>query len=213
MSTCLKKGCMGLLVGVILTYAVFLSLGLLFGLWRKGDFLETAIYSEFWRVPLRYPYEIADFHNQGNASLNEWQKNAWRLHGIKTYAMTTNFVFGEFNPYKNNCSTGYDNTGRIVSEEFTWGSYYNHSGKENVWSVGESFARTFDQEPSPYEERSKMYFVFSFKDKSLRVFDNYSCFIGRCVEIGVDYNTITVVQAQWTNHWKAYYGGDDAKKR
>jgi len=193
---------------MLLAFVMLLFAGTLLGCWWwwMPDFHDSAIVSEYWRVPLQRPYEIRDFHNQGNASLSEWQKNTWILHGIKKYALTTDFVFGLFSPYDNNCSTQYDRNGEIVSEEFTWGDYYSRSGDRK------DFVRIFDRGPLPVEDRAKMYFIFSFHDKALEVFDDYTGFTNQCVGIGVDFNSITAVSPQWTNHWEAYKGISDNRR-
>jgi len=62
-------------------------------------------------------------------------------------------------------------------------------------------------------QNAERYFVFSFHDKSLQVFDDYTRFTNLCTDIGVDFNSITAVQTQWTNHWETYKRAQDAKKR
>ena len=59
------------------------------------NFTDDPILDEFRRVPLQYPYEIADLNNAGCANLQIWEKDYIVQGGIVAYSWTTNIVFGE----------------------------------------------------------------------------------------------------------------------
>jgi hypothetical protein len=59
------------------------------------DFVNDDTLDEFKRVPLKYPYEIADFSGMGSAYLRIWEKDYIVQGGIVAYSWTTNVVFGE----------------------------------------------------------------------------------------------------------------------
>jgi hypothetical protein len=92
MNVTIKKVCSYILTCIIGGLVIcFVFSGIIFPV----NFTDDPILDEFRRVPLQYPYEIADLNNAGCANLQIWEKDYIVQGGIVAYSWTTNIVFGE----------------------------------------------------------------------------------------------------------------------